>query len=131
MKRSIKDWGIILFLLLDEAVAVVLVLLVLGALGIEIPLPIMIAVALLLGALVFITHKVIIPSFHKKKITGSEGMIGLTGEVVEPLTPVGVIRVGDEYWKAKSVGENIKAGEEVEILSLNGLTLMVRLKADS
>jgi membrane-bound ClpP family serine protease len=128
MKSTIKDWLIILVLLLDEAVAVVLVLLVLWALGIEIPLPIMIAVALLLGAFVFITHKVIIPSFHKKKITGSEGMIGLTGEVIEPLTPVGVVRIGDEYWKAKSVGENIASGEEVEILGVNGLTLMVKLK---
>ena len=128
MKKSIKDWFIILVLLLDEAVAVVLVLLLLWALGIEIPLPIMIAVALLLGAFVFITHKVIIPSFHKKKITGSEGMIGLTGEVIEPLTPVGVVRVGDEYWKAKSVGENIASGEEVEILGVNGLTLMVKFK---
>ena len=55
-------------------------------------------------------------------------MIGLTGEVTEPLTPVGVVRVGGEYWKAKSVGENIAVGEEVEILALNGLTLIVKPK---
>ncbi len=128
MKRSIKDWLIVLVLLLDEAVAVVLVLLVLWALGIQIPLPIIIVIALLLGVFIFITHKVIIPSFHKKKITGSEGMMGLTGEVIEPLMPVGVIRVGDEYWKAKSVDRDIAAGEEVEVLGLNGLTLTVKLK---
>ncbi len=127
MKRSIKDWLIVLVLLLDEAVAVGLVLLVLWALGIKLPLPIIIVIALLLGVVVFITHKVIIPSFHKKKITGSEGMIGLKGEVVKPLTPVGVVRVGDEYWKAKSVDKDIAAGEEVEILGLNGLTLRVTL----
>ena len=128
MKRSIKDWLIVLVLLLDEVVAVVLVLLVLWALGIQISLPIIIVIALLLGAVIFITHKVIIPSFHKKKITGSEGMMGLTGEVIEPLMPVGVIRVGDEYWKAKSVDRDIAAGEEVEVLGLNGLTLTVKLK---
>ena len=33
-----------------------------------------------------------------------------------------------EYWKAKSVDEDIAAGEEVEILGVNGLTLAVRLK---
>lgn len=131
MKRSIKDWLIVLVLLLDEAVAVVLVLLVLRFLEIQIPLPIIIVIALLLGAFAFITHKVIIPSFHKKKITGSEGMMGLTGEVIKALTPVGVVRVGDEYWKAKSVDRDIAAGEEVEILGLNGLTLTVRLKDDS
>ncbi len=127
MKRGIKDWLIVLVLLLDEAVAVVLVLLVLWALGIEIPLPIIIVIALLLGAFAFITHKVIIPSFHRKKITGSEGMMGLTGEVIEPLTPVGVVRVGGENWKAKSVGGNIAVGEEVEILGMKGLTLKVTL----
>ena len=55
-------------------------------------------------------------------------MIGLEGEVIKPLTPVGVILTKGEYWKAKSVGENIAVGEEVEILALNGLKLMVRLK---
>ena len=128
MKRTIKDWLIVLVLLLDEAVAVGLVLLVLWALGIKIPLAVAIIIALFLGAVVFITHKAIIPSFHKKKTSGSEGMIGLEGEVIEPLTPVGVILTKGEYWKAKSVGENIAAGEEVEILSVNGLTLTVEPK---
>jgi len=128
MRRNVKDWLIILVLLLDEAVVVALVFLVLWVLGIEIPLPIIMVTALLLGAVVFIMHKAVIPSFRKRRITGSEGMIGLTGEVTEPLTPVGVVRVGGEYWKAKSVGENIAVGEEVEILALDGLKLMVRLK---
>ncbi len=131
MKRTFKDWLIVLVLLLDEAVAVVLVLLVLWVLGIQISLPIAIVIALLLGTFAFITHKVIIPSFHKKKITGSEGMIGLKGEVIEPLTPVGLIMVGGERWKAKSVGGNIRAGKGVEVLELHGLTLTVRPKTGS
>ena len=128
MKKNIKDWLIIIVLLLDEAVAVALILLVLWALGIEVPLPVMIGLALLLGAFIFVTHKVIIPALRKKKITGSEGMVGLEGEVVKPLTPVGVIMVGSEYWKAKSVDKDVAAGEEVEILGVDGLTLKVRLK---
>ena len=87
-----------------------------------------ITIALLLGAFIFITHKVIIPSFHKKKVTGSEGMIGLEGEVIEPLTPIGVVRIEGEYWKAKSVDEDIASGESVEILGLNRLTLEVKRK---
>ena len=55
-------------------------------------------------------------------------MIGLKGEVVEPLAPVGVIKVKGEYWKAKSVDEGIAAGEGVEISGINGLTLEVRRK---
>ncbi len=118
----------VLVLLLDEAAALVLVLLVLWFFRISIPLSVAIVMALLLGTFAFITHKVIIPSFHKKQITGSEGMISLEGEVIEPLTPVGVIRVAGEYWKAKSVGESIAAGEDVEILALNRLILEVKRK---
>ncbi len=128
MKSNVKDWLIVLVLLLDDAAALLLVLLVLWVFGIKIPLWVAIVIALLLGTFAFITHKVIIPSFHKKKVTGSEGMIGLEAEVIEPLTPVGVIRVEGEYWKAKSVGENIAVGEEVEILGLDRLTLMVKRK---
>ncbi len=128
MKRTIKDWLVILVLLLDDAIALVLVLLVLWVLGIKISLPIIVIIAVLLGTFAFITHKVIIPSFHRKKITGSEGMMGLEGNVVAPLTPVGLIKVGSEYWKAKSIGGNIPAGEDVEVLGINGLTLEVRRK---
>ncbi len=129
MKRSIKDWLIVLVLLLDEAAALGLVILVLWYFKIKIPLSVAIAIALLLGTFAFITHKVIIPSFHKKKVTGSEGMIGIDGTVVAPLTPVGVVRVEGELWKAKSVDDDIGAGEEVEILELNRLILKVRRKA--
>jgi len=129
-KRSIKDWFIILVILLDEAVVVALVFLVLWLLGIKVPLPITITVALLLGALIFIMHRAVIPTLHKKRVTGSEGMIGLTGIVIEPLTPMGVVRVSGENWKAKTVGENIAVDEEVEILGLEGLTLKVSRKSE-
>jgi membrane-bound ClpP family serine protease len=128
MLRSIKDWLIVGLLLLDEVAALVLVLLVLWFFKIRISFEIVIVIALLLGTFVFITHKVIIPSFHKRKVTGSEGMIGLEGEVIEPLAPVGVVRVEGELWKAKAVGEDISAGEDVEILRLEKLTLEVKRK---
>ena len=129
-KGSIKDWFIILVVLLDEVVVVALVFLALWLLEIEIPLPVTITVALLLGVLVFIMQKAVIPTLHKKRITGSEGMIGLTGIVIEPLTPKGVIRVSGENWKAKTVDENIAVDEEVEVLELEGLTLKVSRKSD-
>lgn len=128
MKRTIKDWLIFLVLLLDEAVALVLVLLVLSFFNIRIPLWVTVVIALLLGGFAFAVHKVIIPSFHKKRVTGSEGMIGLEGTVIKPLTPFGLIRIEGECWRAKSVGENIAVGEEVEILRLNRLTLEVKCK---
>lgn len=128
MKRTIKDRLIVLALLLDEVAVLVLVLLVLSFFNIRIPLWVTIVIALLLGVFAFIVHKVVIPSFHKKRVTGSEGMIGLEGTVIKPLTPFGLIRIEGECWKAKSVSENIAVGEEVEILRLNRLTLEVKCK---
>ena len=128
MKSKIKSWLLILVLLSDEAAAVALVLLALWFFGIEIPLAVTIVAAVLLGVLIFVVHRAVIPALHKKKVTGSEGMIGLNGTVIEPLTPKGIIMAEGEYWKAKSVAENIDVGEEVEILGLGGLTLTVRPK---
>ncbi len=128
MKRTIKDWLIVLVLLLDEVAALVLVLLVLSVFNIRIPLWVTVVIALLLGGFAFIVHKVIIPSFHKKPVTGSEVMLGLEGTVIESLTPFVVIRIEGEYWKAKSVDGNIAVGGEVEILRLNKLTLEVKCK---
>ena len=55
-------------------------------------------------------------------------MIGLQCRVVESLTPIGVVTVEGEYWKAKSANENIEADEEVEIIGIDGLTLRVQRK---
>ncbi|MFC1902768.1 NfeD family protein [Chloroflexota bacterium] len=128
MKRTIKDWLKVLVLLLDEAAAAVLIILVLQVLGIKIPLPITIIVILVLGVLIFIIHRAVIPTFYKKQVTGAEAMAGIEAEVIEPLTPKGLVRVKGEYWKARSIDEDIEVGEVVEILDLDGLTLKVRRK---
>jgi membrane-bound ClpP family serine protease len=126
MNRKIKDWLVVLILLLDEVAAVALVWLVLTIFNISIPFWFAVVVALLVGVVIFITHRVIIPSFHKKQVTGSEGMLGLMGTVIEPLTPFGIVRVEGEYWKARSVDENVEAGEDVEIVGLDRLTVRVK-----
>ena len=127
-KRTIKDWLKFAVLLLDEAVAIALVLAALWFFKINLPLWLAIVIALLLGALAFGTHKLIIPSFHARQVTGREGMIGLVGEVIEPLTPSGVIRIEGEYWKARSVEGNVPAEQEVEILDLKQHVLEVKHK---
>jgi membrane-bound serine protease (ClpP class) len=70
----------------------------------------------------------VIPSFHRKQVTGREGMIGEQGKVVKPLTPVGFITIKGEYWSAKSVDDSIEVDEDVEIVGLEGLTLRVKRK---
>ncbi len=133
MKRikleTIRDWLIVLASLADDAAVLAVVLLALWFFKVEITLPMIIVIALLLVGFIFLIHKAIIPSLHRKKTTGAEGMVGLEGRVVQPLIPEGVVRTGGECWKAQSVGENIAAGEDVEVMGISGLTLKVRRKA--
>ena len=130
-KRTFGDWLKVLVLLLDEAIVVALIFLVLHFLDVQIPLLITILVALPIAVFVFIIHIKVIPSFHWKQVTGREGMIGLQGEVVQPLTPVGVINVKGENWKAESNSDYIEVGKNVEVVGIEGLLLrVVRLRRD-
>ena len=123
-KRTFGDWLKVLVLLLDEAAVLVLIFVVLHFLDVQIHLPTTIFLVLAIGVFVFIIHIKVISSFHRKQVTGREGMIGLQGEVVEPLTPTGTIIVKGERWKAKSV-DNVEIGENVEVVGIEGLTLRV------
>jgi membrane-bound serine protease (ClpP class) len=131
MQRTVKDWLIVLASLLDDAAIALFILLVLWLLKIPISLPIIIFVVMLFIVSAFVMHKLVIPALHRRKTTGGEGMIGLEGEVVEPLMPNGLISVKGEYWKAISAGKNIAAGEKVEVIGLDGLTLKVKHKKRS
>ncbi|GAH50509.1 unnamed protein product, partial [marine sediment metagenome] len=75
----------------------------------------MVGGGIIVGITVFIIHIAVIPSFHRKQVTGREGMIGAQGRVVEPLTPVGAITFKGEYWRAESIDGNIGVDENVEI----------------
>ncbi|MFC1860736.1 NfeD family protein [Chloroflexota bacterium] len=123
-----KIHAVLLVMFLDDVAALALVFVILWFFKIRIPFYLATVIALLFGTLTFITHKAVMPILHKKKTTGSEGMIGLNGEVIEPLKPRGIVKVGDELWKARTVDIHIEAGEEVVIVSLKGLTLHVRCK---
>jgi len=129
MKRTVKDWLIVLASLSDDAAVALVILLVLRLLKIPISLPIIIFLVLFFVASAFVMHKLVIPALHKKKTTGAEGMIGLKGKVVQPLMPDGLISVKGEYWKAISIDEDIAVGENVEIVGLDGLTLKVKHKS--
>ncbi len=59
-------------------------------------------------------------------ITGREGMIGKIGEVESSLDPTGIVKVDNEIWKARLEGGEVQAGESVEVLDVEGLTLKVR-----
>jgi membrane-bound ClpP family serine protease len=55
-----------------------------------------------------------------------ERLPGSLGVAASPLAPGGTVRVLRETWSAVSVGAPIAAGEEVEVVAREGLTLRVR-----
>ena len=55
-----------------------------------------------------------------------ERLPGALGIAASPLAPGGTVRVLRETWSAVSIGEPIAAGEEVEVVAREGLTLHVR-----
>jgi membrane-bound serine protease (ClpP class) len=123
---SLKAWLIVLAALLDDAAAIVLVFVLLWFFDVELPLSALIAIGLVFGTFVFIVHRAVVPSLRRKKVTGADGMVGLTGEVTQPLRPKGVVKIKGEYWRAKSVEGEIGIGEDVEVLGIKGLDLEVR-----
>ena len=125
---TLKAWLLVLASLLDEAVFLVLIFLALRYFHVNITWPVILAAGLAVVVFFFIIHKAVIPSLRRRKTTGAEGMIGLTGEVTQALRPEGVIKINGEYWKAKSADGNIDIDEEVGVVGINGLTLEVKRK---
>jgi len=60
-----------------------------------------------------------------KPVTGLEGFIGETGVVLEPLDPMGNVRVHGEIWQAQSNTGRIEAGEKIRVLSMQNFRLTV------
>lgn len=130
-KGNIRDWLKVLVLLLDEAVVLVGLFFLLNFLGVEIPLPVTIFIVAVVAVFVLIITIKVVPSFHRKQVTGREGMAGLQGTVVQPLAPVGLITVKGERWRAVAVGGSIEKGMEIVVVEVKGLTLRVRLMEET
>jgi membrane-bound serine protease (ClpP class) len=60
-----------------------------------------------------------------KPVTGLEAFIGETGVVLEPLDPLGNVRVHGEIWQAQSTTGRIEAGEKIRVLSMKNFRLTV------
>ena len=62
---------------------------------------------------------------RRKVVTGVEGLVGDTGEVLETLSPTGTIKVQGEIWNAESLSGTINKGEKVRIREMKNLKLFV------
>lgn len=60
-----------------------------------------------------------------KPVTGIEGLIGETGQIVMDIAPVGMVKVHGELWKAKTTSGDIATGKKVRVTAIQDLTLFV------
>ncbi len=78
---------------------------------------------LMIGALV-----AVIRAQKREPVVGQEWLVGQVGEARTDLAPIGTVFVGGTWWTAEAVDGEIKAGEKVEVVAMEGLRLKVRKK---
>ena len=94
--------------------------------GIELPVAVLIVVMAVWAAfgtwLFIFTTRVL----KKQAAVGLPSMIGAVGKVASRLGPEGLVKIRGELWGATSNSGNIEAGEEIVVVSEQGLNLFVR-----
>ena len=86
-----------------------------------------------LAATLFIVATIIILIFaagfkaqFRRVKTGKEALIGARGVATTDLKPKGEVRVMSEFWEATAKEATIAAGQEVEVIGMEGMTLVVK-----
>lgn len=128
MNRKLRDFLLILVSLADDIAVTLIILLILWLIKGPITLPVIIFIVVFFIAFTLIMHKLVIPAYYRRKVCGREGLIGMEGEARELLNPTGQIKIKGEIWKAKSIEGEIKKGEKVEVVGIEGLSLKVKRK---
>ena len=94
----------------------------------EVSVPAVVVTGLLLGGFLAFAVQRTFVAHQRPVMTGWEEMIGATGEVREPLDPIGQVFVEGALWRARPAdeGSSVGRGYRVRVESVEGLTLIVR-----
>ena len=101
--------------------------------GHDLPVVAIVAAGVILAAFVIFAARKVLAAHREEPVrTGWEEVIGLVGEVREPLDPTGQVFVHGALWQARtSDGAEIRLGNRVRVKSVDGLTLVVEPVADA
>jgi membrane-bound serine protease (ClpP class) len=91
--------------------------------------PVLLVVALLVLAFFTLVVAKARKALHRPQATGAASLVGTEGVTISPLTPLGQVRVRGEIWKARTEGEALLKDERIEVVAIEGLTLVVRRSA--
>jgi membrane-bound serine protease (ClpP class) len=110
-----------------------LVAMILGALMLvdsplpELRVPVMSLLPLIVAMAVgtFLLLRLVFEAQRRKASTGVEGMVGMRGRAASDLEPEGWVEVQGERWRARAEAP-VASGQDVEVVSVDGLRLRVR-----
>jgi membrane-bound serine protease (ClpP class) len=88
--------------------------------------PVLGVVAVLAVAFLTLVVTKVRAAMRRPHATGLATLVGRQGVALSPLEPGGQVRVQGEIWKARTRGEILLKDERIEVLSVEGLTLVVR-----
>jgi len=114
--------------LIEEAILVAAVLWLLPLFDINIPLW---GLAILMAGLAvhsYIMYRVGRTTFFIKPKVAAENIVGRQGTVTRRLAPEGYVKVQGVLWKAICEEAELEAGDEVEVVAIQGLKLVVKPK---
>ena len=80
---------------------------------------------LAVSAYVLIIVRAVLRTRHLPSMSGAEALLGQDGVATSDLTLRGTVRVGGEDWSAIAEVGPIEAGETVEVIGVEGITLRV------
>jgi membrane protein implicated in regulation of membrane protease activity len=129
-KKSSKRAFLILNIfttIVEEAVLVTVMLVVLPHLGINVSIWLAVLLAFAWAVWSYISYRLGRRSIDQSPVIGAEALVGDRGITTTPLMPKGYVKVGSEFWQARSTCGNIDTGVEVIIVEVKGLTLLVTI----
>jgi len=92
--------------------------------------PVLIAAAVIVLLFFALVITKVARSMRRPHATGLESMVGATAVAVSSLSPEGRVRLQGEIWKARTEEGILNKDEPVEVLKVEGLTLIVRRLAE-
>jgi membrane protein implicated in regulation of membrane protease activity len=116
---------------IEEAGIATLMLWLMPIFGIVIPLWVTILVLAGFAVFSYFMYRIGHPTVLYEAVNSPESIVGSTGVVERSLNPKGYVRVCGELWQASGKDGNLEKGEEVIVVSMDGLKLTVAQKSRS
>jgi membrane-bound serine protease (ClpP class) len=126
LEAKIQSFGILGLVGVVAAVIGSLILIDVPNPELRLPLGLVLAVVIPFALILIMIVRLALRARHTRVATGLAGMIGLKGRAETAIEPEGRVFVRGELWRARSQTK-IKAGENVRVVGVDGLTLEVDL----